>query len=56
MTTVIGVIAGVLILKETLTAILLFGALITLSGISIILWRNRKKGKREAPVMVTEVS
>ncbi len=45
MTTVIGVAAGVFILKEAPTAILLFGALITLSGISIILWRNRKKAK-----------
>lgn len=56
MTTVIGVVAGVFILKEALTAILLVGALITLSGISIILWRNRKKSKSDAPVMVTEVS
>lgn len=41
MTTVIGVAAGVLILGEALTALLLLGAVITLSGIAIILWRNR---------------
>jgi len=45
MTTVIGVAAGVLILKEAPTAILFLGAFITLSGISIILWRNRKHAK-----------
>lgn len=56
MTTVIGVVAGVLILKEALTAILLLGAIITLSGISIILWRNRKKSQNDRPVIVTEVS
>lgn len=50
MTTVIGVAAGVLILKEAPTAILFIGAFITLSGISVILWRNRKQAK------VTEVS
>jgi O-acetylserine/cysteine efflux transporter len=56
MTTVIGVAAGVLILRESPTAILLLGALITLSGISIILWRNRKHGQSDSPEMVTEVS
>jgi len=49
MTTVIGVVAGVLILKEDLTAILILGAVITLSGISIILWRNRKRAKVTPP-------
>jgi len=45
MTTVIGVAAGVFILREALTAILILGAFITLSGIAIILWRNRKNAK-----------
>ncbi|MEP3655594.1 MAG: EamA family transporter [Litorimonas sp.] len=56
MTTVIGVAAGVLILKEAPTAILLLGALITLSGISIILWRNRTQDNDDARAKVTEVS
>lgn len=50
MTTVIGVAAGILILKEAPTAILFLGAFITLSGISIILRRNRKHAK------VTDIS
>ncbi len=54
MTTVIGVAAGVLILKETLTAILLIGAVITLSGIWIILWRNRRRTQEPAPAKVTK--
>lgn len=54
MTTVIGVAAGVLILKETLTAILLIGAMITLSGIWIILWRNRRRTQEPAPAKVTK--
>ena len=56
MTTVIGVAAGVLILKEALTAILLIGAIITLSGISIILWRNRHQAQQQSLAKVTEVS
>lgn len=56
MTTVIGVAAGVLLLKETPTAILLVGALITISGISIILWRNRTQAKEDALIIVTEGS
>ncbi len=56
MTTVIGVAAGVLILKETLTAILLIGAVITLSGIWIILWRNRRRTQEPAPAKVTKGS
>lgn len=56
MTTVIGVAAGVLILKETLTAILLIGAVITLSGIWIILWRNRRRTQEPAPAIVTKGS
>ena len=54
MTTVIGVAAGVLILGEPLTAILSLGALITLSGIAIILWRNRHNA--DTPQEVTEFS
>ena len=56
MTTVIGVTAGILILGEALTPILFFGAVITLSGIAIILWRNRKKAQSEPPAKITEVS
>ena len=56
MTTVIGVIAGIWILKEAPTVILFAGALITLSGISIILWRKRAQDIDKAPVKVTEVS
>lgn len=60
MTTVIGVAAGVLILKEALTPILLIGVLITLSGIAIILWRNRHQAKAnsdtDALSQITEVS
>lgn len=56
MTTVIGVAAGILILGETPTAILFLGALITLSGIAIILWRNREKAQLESDPNITEVS
>jgi len=56
MTTVIGVAAGVLILKETLTAILLVGAITTMSGIAIILWRNRAQARQALHETVTEVS
>ncbi len=56
MTTVIGVIAGIWILRESPTPILFAGALITLSGISIILSRNRSHDKNNAPAKVTEVS
>lgn len=55
-TTLIGVIAGILILKETPTAILLLGAFITLTGITIILWRNKAKAETLMPGKVTEVS
>lgn len=41
MTTVIGVISGILILGETPTVSLFIGMTITLSGIAIILWRRR---------------
>lgn len=56
MTTVIGVAGGILILGEKLTPILFLGALITLSGILIILWRNRKKVVSNSPSIITEVS
>ncbi len=48
MTTVIGVAAGILILNETPTPILFVGAIITLTGIAIILWRNREKANEKA--------
>jgi len=56
MTTLIGVTAGVLILKETPTTILFLGAFITLSGISIILWRNKRQAKLDVQRQVTEIS
>ena len=56
MTTVIGVIAGILILREAPTAILFIGALITLSGIAIILWRNKQHATDNLAPKVTEVS
>lgn len=56
MTTVIGVIAGIFILREAPTAILFAGAFITLSGISIILWRNRQNTADPTPPKVTDIS
>jgi len=56
MTTVIGVAAGVVILKEAPTPILFIGAIITLSGISIILWRNKRQSEMEQETAVTEIS
>ena len=56
MTTVIGVAAGVLILKEAPTAILLVGAIITISGITLILWRNKIQAKDETHTKVTKGS
>jgi O-acetylserine/cysteine efflux transporter len=56
MTTVIGVAAGILILGEAPTPILFIGAFITLSGISIILWRNKKQAKVTDQIEVTEIS
>lgn len=56
MTTVIGVIGGVMILGETPTPIILLGAFVTLSGISVILWRNRHDAKRKTRPITTEVS
>jgi len=56
MTTVIGVAAGVVILKEAPTPILFIGSLITLSGISIILWRNKRQSEIDQKTKVTEIS
>ena len=56
MTTLIVVIAGLLILREAPTTILFTGALITLSGISIILWRNKRHATKTLASKVTEVS
>jgi len=60
MTTVIGVAAGIWILGETPTPILFVGALITLSGIAIILWRNKEKDQTNKPEVtapnITELS
>jgi O-acetylserine/cysteine efflux transporter len=56
MTTVIGVAAGILILGEAPTPILFIGAFITLSGISIILWRNKQQAKVTDQIEVTEIS
>jgi len=56
MTTVIGVAAGVVILKEAPTPVLFVGALITLSGISIILWRNKLQSEIDQKTKVTEIS
>lgn len=56
MTTVIGVIAGMLILGEEATPILFIGGVITLTGIGIILWRNRQQTQSEQTMKVTEVS
>lgn len=52
LTTVIGVMGGTLILSEDLTPTLVIGGLVTLSGIALILWRNRKKENTK----ITEVS
>ena len=60
MTTVIGVAAGAFILGEKLTGLILLGAIVTLSGIAIILWRNRGrnggKAKPDNPSTITEIS
>jgi len=56
MTTVIGVAAGIVILKEAPTPILFMGAMITLSGISIILWRNKRQSEAKQKTKVTEIS
>lgn len=56
MTTLVGVVGGVLILGEILTPIILLGVAITISGIVIILWRNREEARREREGEVTEIS
>lgn len=45
MTTLVAVISSVLILKEPLTPALLMGGSMTLSGVAVILWRNRAENK-----------
>ena len=52
LTTVIGVIGGTVILNEALTPGLIVGGLITLLGITLILWRNREREIKK----ITEVS
>jgi len=49
MTTVIGVLGGVLILSEPMVLGFLIGGGLTLAGIAIILWRNRAKNA-ETPI------
>jgi len=56
MTTLIGVAAGILILGEKPTPILFVGGAVTLSGIAIILWRNKEKAQAGPPENITEVS
>ena len=56
MTTVIGVAGGLFILGEKLTPILFLGALITLLGIAIILWRNGAKARPDSPATITDIS
>ena len=55
-TTLIGVLAGILILKEDPTLILMLGAFITLTGIAIILWRNKAKARDPSPKNITDFS
>ena len=55
-TTLIGVLAGILILKEDPTLILMLGAFITLTGIAIILWRNKPKARDPSPKNITDFS
>ncbi len=45
LTTLIGVLGGAFILGEKLTLTLVAGGLVTLCGIALILWRNRKKNR-----------
>jgi len=56
MTTVIGVAAGIFILSEKPTPILFVGTAVTLSGIAIILWRNKEKADAQPPENITELS
>lgn len=56
MTTLIGVAGGALILGEKLTPILLIGAAITLSGIIIILWRNRQNAENAQDLENSEIT
>jgi len=45
-TTLVAVIASALILGEALTPFLIAGGLMTLSGVALILWRNKVENKR----------
>lgn len=56
MTTLIGVIGGAVILGETLTPIILLGASITICGIIIILWRNRREALLKGKSIITDIS
>jgi len=52
MTTLVAVISSALILKEPLTPLLIVGGLMTLSGVALILWRNRLEKKALPPASV----
>jgi len=56
MTTIIGVAAGVMVLNEMLTPTILIGVAVTLSGIALILWRNKLHGKGTNRASITKVS
>lgn len=56
MTTLIGVVGGAVILGETLTPIILLGASITICGIIIILWRNRREALLKGKSIITDIS
>ena len=51
MTTIIAVIASIIILGEALTLELLLGGLITLSGIGLILSRSNRKGQKSSTLL-----
>ena len=54
LTTVIGVAGGLIILGEPITAGLLIGVAVTLSGIAIVIWRGNRRAVRKTK-MVTPV-
>lgn len=45
MTTLIAVVASILVLNESLTTQFIIGGLMTLAGVGLILWRNQKMSK-----------
>ena len=53
LTTLIAVCASILILGEPLTPPLIFGGLMTLSGVAMILWRNSHHPKQVKPAQKT---